>query len=107
MKPKPLLEIHSRKRFLEMVVVNDLIECVKLVKELHKTTGYAGVDKVQTVALWVYGGSHYVRELVGAGVYRVVPLGESFLRTPREPYNGEYIPRYFTYTSYFRVKRSV
>jgi hypothetical protein len=48
-----------------------------------------------------------VRELVGAGVYRVVPLGESFLRTPREPYDGEYIPRYFTYTSYFRVKRSV
>jgi putative transposase len=23
------------------------------------------------------------------------------------PYDGEYIPRYFTYTSYFRVKRSV
>ncbi len=33
-----------------------MIECVKLVKELPKTTGYAGVDKVQTVALWVYGG---------------------------------------------------
>jgi len=55
-----LLEIHSRKRFLEMVVVNDLIECVKLVKELPKTTGYAGVDKVQTVALWVYEGEQAI-----------------------------------------------
>jgi len=103
------LDLHSRKRFLEIIVVNDLIECVKLIKELPRTTGYAGVDRVQTVALWVYEGkaSCYTRKLASAGVYRVVPLGESFLRTPREPYDGEYIPRYFTYTSYFRVKRGV
>ncbi len=37
-----------------------MIECVKLVKELPKTTGYAGVDKVQTVALWVYEGEQAI-----------------------------------------------
>lgn len=103
------LELHARRRFIELVVVDDLGECVRLIRELPKITGYSGVDKVQTVALWVGRErvSSYVRELVGTGVYRVVPLGESFLRTPGEPYDGEYIPRYFTYTVYFRVKKSV
>lgn len=102
------LELHSRRRFLELIAVNDLRECVKVIRELPGITGYAGVDKVQTVALWVSKEriDNYVRELVSAGVYRVVPLGESFFRTPNEPYDGEYIPRYFTYTAYVRVQKS-
>ncbi|MEM4629387.1 MAG: acyl-CoA reductase [Zestosphaera sp.] len=103
------LEFHSRRRFLELVVVSDLRECVRLIRELPKVAGYSGVDKVQTVAFWVDREKvdSYVKELVSTGVYRVVPLGESFLRTPNEPYDGEYIPRYFTYTVYLRVKKSI
>lgn len=103
------LELHSRRRFIELVVVDSLGECVRFVRELPKITGYGGVDKVQTVAFWVSEEkvNSYVRELVSTGVYRIVPLGESFLRTPSEPYDGEYIPRYFTYAAYFRVNKSV
>ena len=102
------LDFHSRKRFLELVVINDLRECIKLIKELPRITGYAGVDKVQTIALWVSeeNTDSYIRELMSTGIYRIVPLGESFLRTPREPYDGEYIPRYFTYTTYLRIRKS-
>ncbi len=101
------LNIHLRRRFLEIVSVPDIKECVKIIRELPKIPGYTGIDGVQTVALWVKDGwrrREYIRELIKAGVYRVVPLGESYIRTPFEPYDGEFMPRYFTYTVYFREK---
>lgn len=101
------LNIHSRRRFLEIIAVPTIDECVKLIKELPKTPGYAGIDGVQTVALSLADSRskvEYLRKLSMAGVHRIVPLGESYLRTPYEPYDGEYIPRYFTRTLYFRER---
>lgn len=102
------LNIHSRRRFLEIVSVPDVKECVKIIRELPRIPGYVGIDGVQTVALWAKDSQRrkeYVRELIKAGVYRVVPLGESYVRTPFEPYDGEFMPRYFTYTTYLREER--
>ncbi|MEM2075404.1 MAG: acyl-CoA reductase [Zestosphaera sp.] len=103
------LNIHSRRRFLEIVAVSSIDECVELIRELPRTPGYAGIDGVQTIAIGVEDEGRrveYIRRLSRAGVYRIVPLGESFLRTPYEPYDGEYIPRYFTYVLYFRGRRA-
>jgi len=46
-----------------------------------------------------------LRNLHWIGVYRVVPLGESYLRTPVEPYDGFFLPSVLSYAVYIRSGR--
>jgi hypothetical protein len=63
-----------------------------------------GVGKFQTASIRVSERNlnHVLKVLSILGIYRAVPIGESFFRTPLEPYDGESLPRYFTYTMYLR-----
>jgi len=101
-----LIPLYARRRFLEIVAVDSIEQALRLIASLPGNPAYAGVDRVQTLAVavsrerleWV------LRNLYRLGVYRVVPLGESYLRTPAEPYDGSYLPSAFTYTAYVRVR---
>ncbi|MEM2409930.1 MAG: acyl-CoA reductase [Thermofilaceae archaeon] len=103
-----LIPLHARRRFLELIAVETVSDAISLVKSLPANPAYAGVDRVQTLAVAVSEG--VLRQIINAlpllGVYRVVPLGESYLRTPTEPYDGFYLPSVFSYTAYVRVRRS-
>jgi len=96
--------VYERRRFLELITVNDLDQAVDLILNLRVNPAFTGVDKVQTVALAVSKDLELqaVRKLSRAGVYRIVPLGETYLRTPYEPYDGFSLPSVFTYSVYFR-----
>lgn len=65
------------------------------------------MDRVQTLSVAV-GQSTFreiLRNLHWIGVYRVVPLGESYLRTPVEPYDGFFLPSVLSYAVYIRSGR--
>lgn len=102
-----LIPLHARRRFLELVVVETLSDALKLVESLPVNPAYAGIDRVQTLSLAVCEDTlkRIAEALSLLGVYRVVPLGESYLRTPAEPYDGFYLPSVFSYTAYVRVRR--
>lgn len=103
-----LVPLYARRRFLEMVVVETLDDALNLVRELPSNPAYAGVDRVQTLAVAVSRSSleRILKSLHALGVYRVVPLGESYMRTPREPFDGVYMASAFTYAAYARVGRA-
>jgi hypothetical protein len=102
--PNALLPLHARRRFLEIVRVNSTREALNLVASLPRNPAYLGVDRVQTLAVAVDRGAleEILRNLHRIGVYRVVPLGESYLRTPVEPYDGLFLPAAFSYSVYIR-----
>lgn len=101
-----LIPLQARRRFLEIVVVESLNRAMELVKNLPANPAYKGVDRVQTISTAVSGDAfqEIARNLHILGVYRVVPLGESYLRTPVEPYDGFYLAQLFSYTAYIRVR---
>lgn len=101
-----IIPFYARKRFLELVVVQTLNEAMELIRNLPENPAYTGVDKVQTLSVAVSGDvlKQVTNSLHLLGVYRVVPLGESFLRTPVEPYDGFFIPSAFSYAAYVRVR---
>jgi hypothetical protein len=101
-----LLPLYARRRFLEIIRVSSIKEALNLVAELPSNPAYEGVDRVQTLSLAVSREKlqEIMQNIYWTGVYRVVPLGESYLRTPSEPYDGTFIPSAFTFTSYIRVR---
>lgn len=98
------IPLHQRKRFVEIRVLDKDELLPATLDGLLRELSYQGVDKFQTALLAVSESrkSKLINLLARIGVYRIVPLGESFLRTPIEPYDGEFIPKYFTYTIYVR-----
>lgn len=94
-----------RRRFIEIVVVEDIGKLGEKVSYLVENLRRSGVDKFQTASVKVSEKNltHLLNTLSTLGIYRVVPIGESFFRTPLEPYDGEFLPKYFTYTMYIRL----
>lgn len=103
------LSIFQKRRVIEIIVLEEVNELRDLFLELLGYLKGFGVDKVQTVSVALSNDnfSKVIGLLASLGVYRLVPLGESFLRTPAEPYDGDFIPKYFTYTLYIRAKEKV
>ncbi|MEM0506989.1 MAG: aldehyde dehydrogenase family protein [Thermosphaera sp.] len=95
-----------RKRFAEILVVENIGDLKTIISSLMEELANQGVDKFQTVAMSLNDKNYAsaISALSLFGVYRIVPIGESFLRTPVEPYDGEFLPRYFTYSLYIRRK---
>jgi hypothetical protein len=93
-----------RRRFIEIIVLKDAKELKETILHLIEDLRRNGVDKFQTASIKVSERNlnHVLKVLSILGIYRVVPIGESFFRTPLEPYDGEFLPRYFTYTMYLR-----
>lgn len=101
-----VVPLHLRRRFIEIIAVDSAGKALELVESLPRNPAFAGVDRVQTLSLAV--GADTMRlvldNLHALGVYRVVPLGESYLRTPVEPYDGVPMAAAFSYTAYVRVR---
>ncbi|MEM2007354.1 MAG: aldehyde dehydrogenase family protein [Sulfolobales archaeon] len=94
------------RRVLEVIQVESLEGLSRGLEYVLNKLRKMGVDGVQTASCSVSKDrlSSILGILSKYGVYRVVPAGESFLRTPAEPYDGEFIAKYYTYTVYIRVK---
>jgi len=100
----PSLNIHARKRFLEIVQVEDPMAVLDLVEGIAEHPACMGIDKVQTVGLEVGEENRrmLLEELAFNGVYRIVPIGDMFMRGAVEPYDGQGMASLFTYSLYMR-----
>jgi len=103
---QPELNIFNRRRFLEIVVIEDDEKVPVMIESIPHRMAFMGVDKVQTVGLAVNDETY--KRLLGAipatGVYRITPLKDMFMRSALEPYDGVNIASIFTYTLYSRSK---
>lgn len=102
----PEFNLYARRRFLEVVRVDTLEEAAALIRALPGDPAFRGVDKVQTVGAAVREGSlpGLLDLMAWAGVYRVVPLGDMYMRSSVEPYDGVSLPESFTYRVYHRSR---
>jgi hypothetical protein len=100
----PGMGLHARRRFIEMVVLEDEAGGLRLISELQSDPAFQGIDKVQTVGLAVTDDHQDAlsRSLAMAGVYRIVPVGDMYMRSALEPYDGISLALPFTYTVYRR-----
>jgi hypothetical protein len=98
----PSFHLHARRRFLEVVVVDDASRIPALVQDMRKRASYGGVDGVQTVGLATSIGG-IVESLFPLGIYRFVPIEDMFMRGAVEPYDGVSIASMFTYAVYMRA----
>ncbi|MEM2930233.1 MAG: acyl-CoA reductase [Thermoproteota archaeon] len=98
----PAFNIYTRRRFLEMVVVESVDEALKHISKIPGSTAFKGVDGVQTIGCSMNGNEEIFEKLVSLGVYRVVPLGDMFMRSPIEPYDGVSLFSAFTKIVYRR-----
>ena len=100
----PTFNLFARRRFLEIVVVSDAESAVRLLRSLPEHPAFKGIDGVQSVGLAVTEASRdpIVTKLVGAGVHRILPLGDMFMRGAVEPYDGVTMSSLFTRIVYWR-----
>lgn len=100
----PSLSVYSRKRFIEIVVVEDAADAQRIVDEIPAHPAFEGIDKVQTIGMAVTEENrrNLLERLAFSGVYRVVPLPDMFMRGPVEPYDGACMASLFTYALYSR-----
>ncbi|MBN1109868.1 MAG: aldehyde dehydrogenase family protein [Methanomassiliicoccales archaeon] len=100
----PSLNLFGRRRFLEVIVVPDAERAVELLEALPRHPAFLGIDGVQSVGLAVTSGSRtdLVERLVRAGVHRILPLGDMFMRGAVEPYDGVTMSSLFTRIVYWR-----
>jgi hypothetical protein len=105
----PAFNIYTRKRFLEMVVVNSVEEALEHVKKIPKAPAFKGVDGVQTVGYAVSNASKkkLFEKLASQGIYRIVPLNDMSMRSAVEPYDGIVLSSAFTKIVYLREKELV
>ncbi len=98
------LAFHNRRRFLEVVRVDDAEQVIELISDLPMNNAYRGADKVQTVglALSKVNLGSVVPMLPSTGAYRLVPIDDMFMRSPLEPYDGMDMAKLFTYGVYLR-----
>ncbi len=105
----PEFSIYNRRRFIEIIAVEDLIKVLKIIESAHLNPAFKDVDKIQSVGLALSepNKNKIVEELPATGVYRITTLADMYMRSPIEPYDGASIPSLFTYTVYRRdVKHS-
>jgi len=102
----PSFGVHGRRRFVEMVVVDDVEKAAALVRSVGSMLSYKGVDKVQTVGLALPEGQReeLLWSLASSGVYRLVPLEDMFMRSAAEPYDGVALASLFTFAVYERER---
>ncbi len=100
----PAFNLFARRRFLEIVVVPDAEGAVQLLRSLPEHPAFKGIDGVQSVGLAVTEASRdlIVSKLIGAGVHRILPLGDMFMRGAVEPYDGVTMSSLFTRIVYWR-----
>lgn len=100
----PTFNLFARRRFLEIVAVPDVESAVRLLRSLPEHPAFRGIDGVQSVGLAVTEGSRddIVNRLIGAGVHRILPLGDMFMRGAVEPYDGVTMSSLFTRIVYWR-----
>ena len=93
-----------RRCFIEIIVLKDARGLKEAILHLIENLRRNGVDKFQTASIKVSERNlnHVLKVLSILGIYRIAPKGESYFKTPLEPYDGEFLPRYFTYTMYLR-----
>ncbi|MEM3404420.1 MAG: aldehyde dehydrogenase family protein [Nitrososphaeria archaeon] len=105
-KSFPEFNIYNRKRFIEMIVIEDHNQIYQLIEELPMNEAYIGVDKVQTVGLALSEDKveDVLEILTSSGVYRIVPLRDMSIRSAIEPYDGVNLASFFTNTIYLRKK---
>ncbi|HSV41890.1 MAG TPA: acyl-CoA reductase, partial [Methanomassiliicoccales archaeon] len=98
------LSIHGRRRFLEIITVPGLDKAVEIINALPSNQAFAGIDKVQTIGLAapIDKENDYLDALSRTGVYRTVPVGDMFMRSAVEPYDGQALASLFTYITYRR-----
>jgi hypothetical protein len=100
----PSFSVHGRRRFLELVVVEDMAQAAALVARVPCMEAYKGIDKVQTVGLSIPEGmrNEALWALPPTGAYRMVPIEDMFMRSAAEPYDGTPLASLFTYAVYER-----
>jgi len=101
----PSFNLFARRRFLEVVAVPDVDRAVELLRSQPDHPAFKGIDGVQSVGLAVTEASlpGMVERLVGAGVHRILPLGDMFMRGAVEPYDGVAMTSLFTRIVYWRT----
>lgn len=101
------VDFYSRRRFMEIIVVEKISIVKDVFQKLLELLIKIGMDGFQTVSTILDDKDmdYISKALLNHRVYRFVPLGESLLRTPLEPFDGEFLPRYFTYPLYIRSNR--
>ena len=99
------LSIYERTMFLEVITVADLSQVVRQIEQLPTRACHRGIERAGTVgyALPLVEARLLATQLACAGTYRIVPLPQVFGRGAREPADGRYIPREFTYFSYLAM----
>jgi hypothetical protein len=104
----PSFNVHGRRRFLEMVVLDSADRLAAFVAQLPGMNAFRGVDKVQTVgiALPEELRNEVLWSLAPSGIYRFVPVEDMFMRSATEPYDGMPMAALFTYAVYQREKPS-
>ncbi len=105
----PAFTLAARRRFLELVVVPDVEGAIHLLRSLPEHLSFRGIDGVQSVGLAVTDASRerMVEGLVGAGVHRILPLGDMFMRGAVEPYDGVTMTSLFTRIVYWRTRNEI
>ena len=97
----PQFNLYNRKRFIEIIRVEDFRETIELIEKLPENPGWAGVEKVQTIGAVELSEEEY-NLLAETGAYRIVSLSDMYMRSPSEPYDGVSLPTAFTYRVYRR-----
>ncbi len=100
----PEFNIFNRRRFIEIIVVDELDLSIDIIKDVPKRMAFFGVDKVQTVglSLSIDNEKRILQKLAHTGIYRVTQLEDMFVRRSAEPYDGINIASIFTYMVYYR-----
>ncbi len=100
----PSFNVHGRRRFLEMVVLDSTDRLAAFVAQLPNMSAFRGVDRVQTVgtALPEDIRKELLWSLTPSGIYRFVPIEDMFMRSATEPYDGIPMAALFTYAVYQR-----
>ncbi len=100
----PEFGLHARRRFIEIIVVENYEDALEMIEGLPKRKSFRGIDGVQSVGLSV---SDDVRErlckgLAERGIFRILPLEDMYMRSALEPYDGMNLAQAFTYAVYRR-----
>lgn len=102
----PTFNLFARRRFLEVVAVPDAGRAMELLRSLPRHPAFRGIDGVQSIGLAITDASMpaIVDGLVRAGVHRILPLGDMFMRGAVEPYDGVPMTSLFTRIVYWRMR---
>lgn len=100
----PEFGLHMRRRFLEIISMGDEESAMALIGSLPLMKAFRGIDKIQTVGIALSAETELkiVERLAEAGVFRIVPLCDMYMRSPSEPYDGIAIPSSFTHAVFMK-----